>query len=116
MHRRHVENIVRKKLISDRVLAVDIKVAVDRIIRVIAIYVPHAGYTWAEFLEVFDAIGALVLEAQHRNMSVILGGDFNLSLAVGDRGDCMADLCAQFRLQVANGDGNNDDDANERPG
>ena len=48
----------------------------------------------------------LIIEAQDHSYHVIIGGDFNLSLDVGPRGDAMKELCDQFHLHIFNGVGN----------
>ena len=44
VHKQHVEHIVAHNLLSDRVLSVDIR-SRHGIIRYIAVYMPHAGYS-----------------------------------------------------------------------
>ena len=63
------------------------------------------GYIWVDFEDCINDISILVAEATRLNMSTIICGDFNLSLGIGRRGECMNDLCHQFRLKIANGIG-----------
>lgn len=72
-------------------------------IRCISVYIPHAGYPWTEFGKCFDEIVVEAAEAVREGHQLIIGGDFNLSLHVGDRGEWIRDLCAQLNLQVAGG-------------
>ena len=100
----YVRYIIKKHIISDRTMAIDVKIG-RKCVRIIAVYVPHAGYTWAEFETCMDDITILVSEATRLDMQVIIGGDFNLSLDTGRPGVSMTDLCHQFRLTIANSSG-----------
>ena len=91
-------------MISNRIMGIDVKIGGKRV-RVISVYVPIAGYSWSEFEECIEDITILTSEATRLNMSVIIGGDFNLSLGIGRRGTSTTDFCQQFRLTVANSGG-----------
>ena len=92
-------------------MAIDVKIGMKRV-RIISVYVPHAGYTWVEFENCMNDISILVSEATRLNISIIIGGDFNLSLGIGRRGEYMNDICQQFSLKIANGGGVSSADAN----
>ena len=43
IHQRHVTDILKKQSVGDRIMSVDFKFGF-KLIRVIAVYLPHAGY------------------------------------------------------------------------
>ena len=59
IHCQHVGSILRTIPVSDRVLGVDIRLD-DQSYRIIAVYLPHAGYPWVDFTECFDMISSLL--------------------------------------------------------
>ena len=83
-------------------MAIDLKIA-QKIIRVIAVYLPHMGYDWNYFINIFTDIEGLVMEAMNKGYTLVLAGDFNLTLDQGQRGDVMKELCTTFSLEIANG-------------
>ena len=89
---------------SDRAMAVDLDIE-GRKIRIIAAYVPHGGYGWTDFEDTMEEISELVLDAQRYGRKVIIGGDFNLSLHTGHRGNFMTTFCAEHSLVISNGTG-----------
>ena len=107
IHREFVDKFLRKHSISNRVLAVDVRVG-HKVCRIISCYLPHAGYHQDVFMETLDQITALTMEAQNQNKAVVIGGDFNLTLGRGERGQALQDLCSQCSLTVANGHGAGD--------
>ena len=109
IHQRHVKNIFLKITVDNRALAVDIKIG-SKIMRIISIYAPHAGYHWNDFILFMDDISNLLMEAQDQHKIGIIACDFNLSLYHGDRGFQLDDLCHQFNIHIANGSGNGSDD------
>ena len=58
-------------------MALDVKIG-KKIIRIIAVYLPHAGYPWQDFQACMDDITALAMEAQDRGYYTTMAGDFNL--------------------------------------
>ena len=111
IHARHKKKILQILSISDRVIGMDIKIGA-KILRIISTYMPHAGYSYDEFLHCFDELVSLVTEAQDQRKYIIIGGDFNLSLKVGARGEVLEEFCNEFNLKVAIQDGTDDDDNN----
>ena len=69
-------------------MAIDLKIA-QKIIRVIAVYLPHMDYDWNYFIDTFTDIEGLVMEAMNKGYTLVLAGDFNLTLDQGQRGDVM---------------------------
>ena len=102
VHRRWTKSIARKICLHDRVIFIDLKIA-QKIIRVIAVYLPHMGYDWNYFINIFTDIEGLVMEAMNKGYTLVLAGDFNLTLDQGQRGDVMKELCTTFSLEIANG-------------
>ena len=114
VHSKHTEYVIGKHLVFDRVMAIDVKSGRKRT-RIVAIYVPHAGVrrnAWEEFEAYLNNISMLALEATRLRMNVIIGGDFNISLNVGRRGECMKDFCRELNLQIANGSGLSNNNTN----
>ena len=83
-------------------MAVDFKVG-QKTIRVIVVYLPHAGYNWKYFMVMISDIEGLVMEAIEKHSSLLIVGDFNLTLNRGDRGNIMDEFCSAFSLNIANG-------------
>ena len=110
VHKALVRFIFKKILISDRVMALDVKIGSNKI-RIIAVYMPHAGYEWQAFLNVFDELQSLATQATDQGMHLLVAGDFNLSLGSTMRGDLMKDFVDQFALKIANGNVNESDDS-----
>ena len=110
VHRKLRKRVIRKICINDRVMAIDLKLG-GKVIRIISVYLPHSGMedSWNYFQQCFDHIIDLLADAQTNHHSVVIGGDFNLQLGVGDRGQMLRDLCTQFYLDIVNG--TNADDA-----
>ena len=74
-------------------------------LRIIAVYVPHVGYSWNEFELCMSEIPGLIMEAIDQRKHCIIVGDFNLCLHYGDRGLFMDDFCNQHQVKVTNGEG-----------
>ena len=104
MHKRFDKSVLKVHIVSDRVMAVDLKFGGKRI-RLISVYVPYSGYPWEQFISVMDDLSSLCMQGQDHGMHLIIGGDFNLCLGVGARGQVFGDLCYSFSLIVANGAG-----------
>lgn len=111
VHHKYADFFLKKHNISDRVLAIDMKIGRKRI-RIISVYLPHAGYSWTDFQQCFDDLSTMIADAGRSNMDIFIGGDFKLSLDIGARGDCMNDFCQQLNLQIANRSGSVDDASN----
>ena len=84
-------------------MAIDFKLS-HRMVRVLAVYLPNAwNYDLNYFQEIFNDIERLSMEAMDKGYTLIIGGDFNLSLERGNRGRIMAEFCEQFSMVIANG-------------
>ena len=59
VHSDYVKYITKKHLISDRTMAIDVKIGMKRV-RIISAYFPHAGYAWVEFEDCMNNISILV--------------------------------------------------------
>ena len=106
---KYTKMISKKIIVSDRVISVDLKLKTKHL-RLISVYVPHAGYSWDEFDDCMTDTGRLVMEAVDQNKHILIGGDFNLTLYHGDRGRYMQDFCGQHNLFVANSEGDDTDE------
>ena len=83
-------------------MAIDLKIS-HKMIRIIIVYLLHAGYDSNYFQSTLDDVERLIMEACDKRYAVVIGGDFNLSLDQGVRDRLLQDLCAEFSLDIANG-------------
>ena len=54
-------------MVSDCVLGIDVRIG-RRNLRIIAVYVPHAGYSWDEFEICMSGISCLTMEVIDKGM------------------------------------------------
>ena len=104
MHARHKKWAKRNVVLSERVLYVDVQIGKNKI-RIIAAYAPHAGYSEQDFVIFFS--NSYIVHCMVRTemvVCVILGGDLNLQIDVGKRGEQFASLCSGFGLLITNDD------------
>ena len=73
-------------------------------LRSIALYANHPGYSADDFNAFFEQVHVAILGACKNGRQTILGGDFNLQLWVGNRGDQIEALANTFGLTIANDD------------
>ena len=92
VHHRWTTNIKHTICLNDRVMAVDLKIS-QKTIRLIAVYLPHSGYDRKYFQDTFTDIEVLANDAMDKGYTIILGGDFNLSLDQGYRREVMEEFC-----------------------
>ena len=64
---------------------------------------PINGYDWNYFLDIFNDIQRLAIEAMDKRYGLVLTGDFNLNLDHYRRGDIMNKICTVLSLEIANG-------------
>ena len=102
LHAKHVNKSNRIYNVSGRVLALDLVVNKRRL-RSIAVYVPHCGYSRQDLEETFEQLRCTVSEAQRKNRSVIIGGDFNTQYNVGVRGILLEQFIQEVGLCINNG-------------
>ena len=107
MHARHKKWAKRKVVLSERVLYVDVQIGKIKI-RIIAAYAPHAGYSEQDFTNFFEQLHSALHGAYKDGCGVILGGDLNLQIDVGKRGEQFASLCSGFGLIITNDDDHHD--------
>ena len=62
VHSDYVKYIIRKHMFSNRIMAIDAKIGTKQI-RVISVYMPHAGYNFSEFEKCMEDITLLTSEA-----------------------------------------------------
>ena len=97
VHADLVADVCRVHRVSGRVLAVDLRRG-GHVFRIVSLYCPHGGYEIADLEEVYHQLYVLLLEAQRRNLRIIVGGDFNTVVGVGDRGILLNDFLHTFWL------------------
>ena len=107
LHNRHRSKVKKFHAWSDRVASLDLTFS-NFTMRVVAVYMPHAGYSHEYLLSVHDQVQACVDEALKHNDRVIIGGDFNTQLHLGPRGVLLHELVSMFGLRVANSEQNED--------
>ena len=86
---------------SDRVLYVDV-LLVDRKYRAVAVYIPHVGYTFEEYDICFDHLRQTIIDAQRHGIKCMVGGDFNIELYRGWRGNRLREFVHEGNFEVAN--------------
>ena len=110
-HQKFTRFVKHKIIINDRIIAIDMKFR-QKTIRIISIYMSHAGYAWSDFVYGFDQISILICEAIARKYGILLAGDFKPVLDYGVRGNFLNDFCAQFGLTICNRNGRDADEEN----
>ena len=78
--------IIRMERVSDRIVFADIRIS-KCTYRFIAVYFLHAGYSLEDFEICFDDLRSKVLMGQRLGMKCMVGGDFNIELNRGWRGE-----------------------------
>jgi len=73
-----------------------------------AAYAPHAGYSEQDFANFFEQLHSALHGAYRDGRRVILGGDLNLQIDVGKRGEQFASLCSGFGPLITNDDDHHD--------
>ena len=76
------QNVQRRMKIhrmSDRVMSVDMAFHGKKY-RVVAIYLPHAGYDESFIFEIYGQVQVLIDQALQNSMNIIVGGDFQMEL------------------------------------
>ena len=63
---------------------------------------PHAGYPWQDFVNQLDILEQLVMQGKDHGYYILIGGDFNLDLGQGARGQALEDFCSEFEMIIAN--------------
>ena len=85
--------------ISDRIGYVDLVLNGTKY-RIIAVYIPHAGYNIDYFTVCFNYLRKAVLDGQRLGMRCMIGGDFNTERNRGWRGDRLEELVCELGLDV----------------
>ena len=70
--------------------------------RLIATYLPHAGYPHDEFLSCLCDLRDIVLDGQRRNYKCILGGDFNTEIGRGSRSAVLMNFVCELGPTICN--------------
>ena len=98
IHARWTSDVTTFCRVSDRLLYVDVKLH-GKGYRILAIYVPHAGYNVNEYEICLDDLRKCVLEGQRQGRKCMVGGDFNTELQRGWRGDRLRELLLEVHLE-----------------
>ena len=98
VHSQWVRHILCFRQVSDRVAYIDVSIG-NVLCRIIAVYVPHAGYPTVDFDACFDDIRVAVLDARRQNINAIVAGDFNTEVDRGWRSCRLAELMQESGLQ-----------------
>ena len=85
VHRHRVRYIRKVHFISDRVLRLDI-IFGCRKLAWFALYIPHSGYSLELLDQVYNQLLQSISLAISHGFGIILRGDFNMQLDVGNRG------------------------------
>ena len=80
---------------------IDMKIGTHRL-RYIAIYVPHSGYTVADFHKCLDSLKIVIADGNKDKFQCIIGGDINTQLGTGFRSEAFKAMMGEFNLSAAN--------------
>ena len=89
-------------------MAIDLQTC-NKVIRIIEVYLSHAGNESTYFQDTFDDLERLVMEVYGKQFNVFIDWDFNRILNRGVRNRVLQDLCSEFFLNIANGHESEDD-------
>ena len=101
IHARWVGEIITSRNVSDRIVYVDIRLF-GRKYRIIATYVPHAGYHQDQFNACFDELRETILQANALGCKPMVGGDFNTHVSFGWRSERLVALTHETGLVIGN--------------
>ena len=76
-----------------------------RIIRFVAAYAPHAGYSDNDLQCFYDSLCYIASDARSKGHLCIVGGDFNTQLDIGMRGSLLSEFASAYELDVCNSEG-----------
>ena len=71
-------------------------------LRAMAVYVPHCGYDIEHFNETFDQLRCFASAGRRKGRRLVIGGDFNTQIDIGERGECLNEFVRTFCLTIAN--------------
>ena len=101
IHARWTASTVRFCKVFDRLVFADMIINSKKY-RVIAVYMPHAGYEQHYFTECFDHLRQAILDGHGAGMRCMVGGDFNIERYRGWRGDRLEELLCEVGLDICN--------------
>ena len=88
-------------MINGRVIGIDYKMY-GRSYCAIATYVPHCGYSNADFDETYNQLRCIASKAYRSCKRIIIGGDFNTQFDIGIRGVALRQFAKEFGLCITN--------------
>ena len=68
----------------------------------IATYLPHCGYSVADLEQTYNQLRCITSKAFRSNRRIIIGGDFNTQVNVGNRGTMLKEFAHEFSLCIFN--------------
>ena len=80
LHAKYCRDVKYVQRLSHRVMSIDTRFN-GLNFRLIAAYLPHAGYDEESLSEGYDQIQMLVDDASSKNMKIVIGGDFHVELS-----------------------------------
>ena len=99
--RRHSRGVKRACSVSDRLMYVDVLIG-PKMHRIIAVYMPPAGYTHEDLCAAYEQLNFVLQEAQNLGHASDFGGDFNSQLRVGKHREMLRELFGMRNFQGAN--------------
>ena len=70
------------KPLSERVGVVDVKLQKDAVLRIVGVYMPHAGHSDDSVEQVYSNLAEQCNEAREKGYMVLLAGDFNAEVGI----------------------------------
>lgn len=103
LHSKHKTCVQQVRVLDDRLMYLDLKNGA-RVIRLVSVYMPHAGYPIDDLRRLYEQLQFVLEDARRRGFTYMVGGDFNTQLGVGTRGDLLEQMCLAYGLAVLNRD------------
>ena len=101
IHSRFSSCAQRVHVLGDRLMCVDLKIGM-RIMRVVSLYMPHAGYPIEGLRQLYEQFRFILADARRRGFSYVVAGDFNSQLDIGVRGELLDQFCQACNLLLLN--------------
>ena len=70
--------------------------------RIIAVYLPHAGYAFDDFKDCLQQLRSVILDGQRHKYKCMFGGDFNTEIGRGPRSAELLEVVHEFGMRVCN--------------
>ena len=76
MQRRWINIIKLQSYLNDGVMTIDLQIS-NKVIRIVAIYLPHAHYETSNLQYTFHVLQRLIMKAHGKQFEVLIDGDLN---------------------------------------